>query len=98
LERLAPDIAYLTGSRINHPALTSFEVVDRVRIDKQEVDSSLRQHDCGQLEIKKRGVDHRLIEKFSAAKYGGSQPLVLILTRIRDQHIALVCRRVRVDA
>ncbi|MGI9516856.1 MAG: hypothetical protein ACR2NP_07430, partial [Pirellulaceae bacterium] len=39
LERLAPDIAYLTGARILHRALTAFEVLDRVRIDKRQVDA-----------------------------------------------------------
>ncbi len=93
LQRMAADIACLTGVQIEHGALAAFEVLDCLRLDKRLVESCLKQHHCGQLEVKKRGVDHRLIEKFAATKYNGSESLVLILTRHQEQYVALVCRR-----
>ncbi len=93
LTRLAADVQYLTGAEVDFPALTRFRVLERCRVDDKEVRERLRFYDAGHLEIKKRGVEHQLIDRFAKLKLSGDQSLVLVLTRLRDKYIALICKR-----
>ena len=94
LKRIASDVQYLTGSQCQHAALTSFRVLDVCKLNRKAITDSLQGHSIGRLEIKKRGVDHSLIEKFSNLKVAGDQAGVLVLTRVMDQYVAIVCQRV----
>ena len=93
LKRLASDIQYLTGAITWHSALTRYEILETCRIDKRAVSACLAGNDCGQLEIKKRGVDHELIQRFSSMDMKGNTPLVLVLTRLQKKFLAIICKR-----
>ncbi len=99
LQRIATDISYLTGDQpVPHGALVSFEILTTTRLKQKEIVSALQAHDCGPLEIKKRGVDYRLMESFARQSFPGRQPLTLVLTRLGQRHAALICRRLPDDS
>ena len=93
LKRLAEDIAYLTGGDCFHPALQRFEVLEACRVDLREVEDVLKKHHAGSVELKKRGVGQELMDRFVKIKLHGDLPIVLVLTRLQHQHLAIVCRR-----
>jgi len=98
LSRLADDIQYLTGPEVVCPAASAFRVLEICRIDQREIAARLASLQAGQLEIKKRGVDHRLMERFGQLKLKGDVALTLILSRLREQHVAVICQRVDGDS
>jgi hypothetical protein len=95
LRRIGPGIDLLVA---NDPpefaGLAAFRIVDQVPLRLPSVRAALAAHDCGPLEIKKRGVDHRLMEPFQSMRFRGSRPLVLMLTRIGGDHGCLVLERI----
>ncbi len=93
LKRLAADVPYLTGGEVRHAALTGFEILESCRLEFQSVADAMQRHRGGALEIKKRGVDESLMRPFSRLKLSGDQSLVLMLTRLADRYLAVVCRR-----
>lgn len=93
VKRLDPDIQYLTGSSIEFPGLTRFLILDRCRMDPGEVSERLASFDAGQLEIKKRGVENSLMDRFAKIKLEGGSRLTLVLTRHNNRHIAFICKR-----
>lgn len=92
---LSPNIAYLTGDApAVSPFLRSFRVLAELPLDERRLAKELRSRGIGVLEIKKRGVDidpAQLRKKLGLAGRGSG---VLILTRIRGRHRALLVERV----
>ena len=95
LDRLGETIAYLVGnSPTSHPALTAFEIVDVTAMDRRQVLQMLRRHDASLAEVKKRGVDHRIMDRFRTLKSTGDQPHTLILANTIFGKRAILTRRV----
>lgn len=94
LSRLAAEVDYLTaGQPPAFAGVTAFRILETTRLKLRDVREALRRQDGGLLEIKKRGVDHRLTEPFSRLGGGGNRPLTLVLTRTAEGHLALICSR-----
>jgi hypothetical protein len=95
LSRVDHDVEYLTGDEhIVHGALSAFEVVEVVRLDRRVIRSALEANDCRTLEVKKRGVDHTLMKPYQQMKFRGRTPLVLFLTRCFGKHLAIIGKRI----
>ncbi len=94
LRKLATDTAYLMSEQPSEvPGLTRFEILEVVKLRTAVIVQSLKAHQCGNLEIKKRGVDHHLMQNFDKLGLAGHRDLTLVLTRMRDRHVALICQR-----
>ncbi|MBF4461641.1 MULTISPECIES: class I SAM-dependent methyltransferase [unclassified Rathayibacter] len=91
---LSSGIAYLTGDEpASSPFLRSFRVLAELPLDERTLAKELRARGIGVLEIKKRGVDvdpARFRRKLGLSGRGSA---VLILTRIRGRHRALLAER-----
>jgi hypothetical protein len=87
-------IAYLTADElIETPFATAYRVKEGIPFGLKRINQYLRTLDVGELVIKKRGlaIDPERFRR--QLKYGGEQDrVVLVLTRIRDQPTALICR------
>lgn len=94
LVALAPQSMYFTGERaLEHPYLQTFAVEQVLPLDVRKLRSWFQARGVGRLEIKKRGVDimpESLREKLALA---GDEAATLIVTKVRDQARAIVCRR-----
>jgi hypothetical protein len=96
LELLQVDegVEYFTGNqRVQHGALQAFEIIDHTSLDSKRVKAMLREHDAYPAEIKKRGVDHQLMQRFAKFKSQGQQALTLVLTRLNGNKIAILAKR-----
>jgi THUMP domain-like len=96
LDWLGGPHGYLVGSEAaRHGALTAFEILETLPMDESRVRRMLEQLDCGTLEVKHRGIDHRFADAFHSRhfRFHGQRPLVLVLARHSGRHIALVCER-----
>ena len=95
LSRVDHNVEYLTGNEhLVHGAVSAFEVVVVVRLDRRDIRSALKASDCGLLEVKKRGVDHNLMKPWQQMKFSGRTPLVLLLTHCSGKHLAIIGKRI----
>jgi hypothetical protein len=88
---ISKEIAYLTSdSEIDSPMMRGFRVIDEMAFDRKKLKAYLRDRNIGTLEIKKRGVDvvPELLRKELNLK--GEIAATLILTRVGDDHRALL--------
>ena len=88
---IAPEIAYLSSDeKIDSPMMRGFRVIDEMAFDRKKLKAYLRDRNIGTLEIKKRGVDvvPEQLRKELALK--GEIAATLILTRVGDDHRALL--------
>jgi len=92
--KLDEQIAYLTADAlIDTPFATAYRVQESLPFGLKRINRRLRTLEIGELVIKKRGlaIDPELFRR--RLKYGGGQDrVVLVLTRVRDQPTALICR------
>ena len=87
------EIAYLSSDReIDSPMMRGFKVIDEMSFDRKKLKAYLRERNIGTLEIKKRGVDvvPELLRKEMSLK--GEIAATLILTRVGDDHRALIAQ------
>nr|WP_157312289.1 class I SAM-dependent methyltransferase [Microbacterium sp. MAH-37] len=92
---LDEQIAYLTGDEaLTSPFVQSFRVRETMAAHPKTINTALRAHDIGRLEIKKRGmdIDPAVFRRKLALK--GSQEATLILTRTPAGRIAILADRV----
>ena len=88
---ISKEIAYLSSdSEIDSPMMRGFRVIDEMAFDRKKLKAYLRDRNIGTLEIKKRGVDvvPELLRKELNLK--GEIAATLILTRVGDDHRALL--------
>lgn len=93
---IAPEIAYLSSDeKIDSPMMRGFRVIDEMAFDRKKLKAYLRDRNIGTLEIKKRGVDvvPEQLRKELALK--GEIAATLILTRVGDDHRALLAEPLR---
>jgi len=92
--RMAVDLAYLTSSDPDdHPLLSQFEIVDAFPMDLKRTIDYLRQHKVGIVEIKKRGVNKLVIDRYERMKLSGPNRATIILTRIGTRQLVAIARR-----
>ena len=95
LRSIAPGAVYLTGdSSMASALLTPFEIQEVLPLDLKRIKALVRARGIGQLEVKKRGVDHDPAAIQKQLRGPGSERATLILTRIKDDAIAILARRV----
>ena len=93
---IAPEIAYLSSDeKIDSQMMRGFKVIDEMAFDRKKLKAYLRDRNIGTLEIKKRGVDvvPEQLRKELALK--GEIAATLILTRVGDDHRALLAEPLR---
>ena len=85
------EIAYLSSEvEIDSPFMRGFRVVDEMAFDRKKLKAYLRDKNIGTLEIKKRGVAVVPEQLRKEMSLKGENAATLILTRIGDDHRALV--------
>ena len=87
------EIAYLSSDQqIDSPMMRGFEVIDNLAFDRKKLKAYLRDNNIGTLEIKKRGVDVVPEQLRKELSLKGEIAATLILTRIGDDHRALIAK------
>ena len=90
------EIAYLSSDQqIDSPMMRGFEVIDELAFDRKKLKAYLRDKNIGALEIKKRGVDVVPEQLRKELSLKGEIAATLILTRIGDDHRALIAKPLR---
>ena len=90
------EIAYLSSDeKLDSPMMRGFEVVDEMAFDRKKLKAYLRDKNIGTLEIKKRGVDVLPEQLRKEMSLKGEIAATLILTRIGDDHRALIAKPLR---
>ena len=88
---ISKEIAYLTSdSEIDSPMMRGFRVIDEMAFDRKKLKAYLRDRKIGTLEIKKRGVDVVPEQLRKELNLKGEIAATLILTRVGDDHRALL--------
>lgn len=87
-------IAYMSSPSYEPtPFAQGFEVIESVPYSLKNIQSLLKNHSIGELEIKKRGIDvdpHTLRQKLS---FEGTEHRTLILTRVQGTKTAILAKR-----
>ncbi len=90
---ISREIAYLSSDReIDSPMMRGFRVVDEMAFDRKKLKAYLRERNIGTLEIKKRGVDVAPEQLRKEMSLKGEIAATLILTRVGDDHRALIAQ------
>lgn len=95
LHTFAVNLPYLTGDHsLADPLLAGFEVIDVLPFRLKQLTAYCRQHNIGQVEVKKRGVecDPASVQRQLAG--AGSAAATILIARRDTKAIAIVARRV----
>lgn len=85
-------IAYLTADDApRSPWVRGWPVLDWMPFHVKSLRAYLRQHDVGQVTVKKRGSPVTPEALIPQLKLKGAQERVLVLTRCREQPVVLIC-------
>jgi len=88
---ISREIAYLSSDiEIDSPLMRGFRVIDEMAFDRKKLKAYLRDRNIGTLEIKKRGVDVVPEQLRKELSLKGEIAATLILTRVGDDHRALL--------
>jgi hypothetical protein len=94
LEILAPDIPYFTADRrLDNRLWARFALVCEMPANAKKVLHELTRLEVGRLEIKNRGVDENLSDRFRGLKTRGSNSAAVILAPIRNRPTAIIVKR-----
>lgn len=95
LNLLDPNIAYLSGKQaIESSFIKGYQIEACLPLKFKQINHYLRQHQIGQVNIKQRGTglsSERVVKQLKPVKSGLERTLILI--RIKDDHLALICSR-----
>ena len=90
---ISREIAYLSSDvEIDSPLMRGFRVIDEMAFDRKKLKAYLRDRNIGMLEIKKRGVDVVPEQLRKELSLKGEIAATLILTRVGDDHRALIAQ------
>jgi hypothetical protein len=96
LNRIAPEIVYLTGDQvIENRLLSRFIVIEVVAFNLSETISVMKRHQIGTIEVKQRGVPEYVAEPFKRIKPMDGEPGVIFVTRDSQNQIVVVAKRDR---
>ena len=88
---ISREIAYISSDvEIDSPLVRGFRVLDEMAFDRKKLKAYLRDRNIGTLEIKKRGVDVVPEQLRKELSLKGEIAATLILTRVGDDHRALL--------
>jgi THUMP domain-like/Methyltransferase small domain len=88
-------IAYLTGDiPIDSPFASCFRVIETFAYDERQLTRELASREIGTLEIKKRGVDIDPSTLRKRLHLTGDASATLIVTRVGERRLAILCERV----
>jgi hypothetical protein len=94
LHAIASGAIYLTGPQlISDAALASFEVMEVLPFRLKPLKSLLRERGIGNLEIKKRGVEHDPAEIRRQLQLRGDLSATLLIARVDKRVLAILARR-----
>lgn len=94
LQAIASGAIYLTGpQRICDAALACFEVMEVLPFRLKPLKSLLRERGIGNLEIKKRGVEHDPAEIRRQLQLRGDLSATLLIARVDKRVLAILARR-----
>jgi len=89
---LDPRIAYITANTLTStPWASCYEIVEEIPFSLKRVRHALRARNIGNVTIKKRGSAVDIERLRRDLRLSGEKSLTLILTRIADAPIALLC-------
>ncbi|MFD0774615.1 hypothetical protein ACFQZ2_11820, partial [Streptomonospora algeriensis] len=92
---LDPDIAYITSERlVATPFCRAFEVHETMPFSLKRLRSSLRDKGAGTVTIKKRGSAVDVDKLLRDLKPRGPESAVVVLTRVGDRPLYLLCSEV----
>jgi SAM-dependent methyltransferase len=97
MHKIDPQIAYLSSNAlIETPFAVAYEVEEAMPFGLKRIRARLRALDPGELVIKKRGIgiDPAQFRRELKHKGGDGAQMVLILTRVQERPVALICRAV----
>ncbi len=93
---VGPSIAYLTGAvPTASPFMSTFAIDAELPFDRLAIRKELRRRGIGRLEIKKRGVDLDPATFRTFLGLEGDGEATLVVTRLADRRVALICRRLQ---
>ena len=96
LNLFSSEIAYLTSNQlVDSPWLKKYRLVENLPFDRKKLKTYLTQQNIGSLEIKKRGADITPEQLRKELNLKGDKPATLIITRVNNQHRALVVEPVK---
>ncbi|BDI28756.1 methyltransferase [Capsulimonas corticalis] len=91
-----PQIAYLIAPElISTPFATAYEIVERFPYHFKTLQKALNARGVGRVVVKKRGVPHEPEAVIKQLKLKGTEEMTVVLTRMGDKQIAILCRRVQ---
>ncbi|GAB2848031.1 class I SAM-dependent methyltransferase [Actinocorallia aurea] len=89
-----PRIAYITSDAlVATPYTAAYEIREVLPFSVKRLKAALRAHDVGALTLKKRGFAADLDRLRRDLRTTGSRPGTVVLTRIGDAPVALICGR-----
>jgi hypothetical protein len=90
-----PDIAYLYADTLCDTALaTAYRVAEVLPFHVKKIKGALRQRRIGRLTVKKRGADIDPERLRRELRPSGENTATLVVTRLAERHVALLCERV----
>jgi SAM-dependent methyltransferase len=90
--QIDPQIAYLTGNTgIRTPFARAWRIVEWMPFQLKRLRARLRALDAGVVTVKKRGSALDTDDLARRLSGPGSQELVVVLTRVADRPVALIC-------
>lgn len=93
---LAPGSVYLTSDEAScSPLFATFDVQEVLPLDLKRIKALVRERGIGQLEVKKRGVEVDPAAVQKQLRTAGDERATLILTRIKEDAIAILARRIQ---
>ncbi|ROO90212.1 hypothetical protein EDD29_7930 [Actinocorallia herbida] len=89
-----PRIAYITSDAlVGTPYTAAYEIHEVLPFSVKRLKAALRAHDIGVLTLKKRGFAADLDKLRRDLRPAGSRPGTVVLTRIGEAPVALICGR-----
>jgi hypothetical protein len=90
--QLDPQIAYLTADhdRVS-PYARAWPILQQLPFNLKQLQRTLRDYDVGAVTVKKRGSPLETDQLARRLSGNGTQPLVVVLTRVANQPTALIC-------
>ncbi len=96
LNAISPEIAYLTGKEpISSPWLKGYQIIEDMPFDRKKLSAFLNKRDVGALQIKKRGADVIPEQLRNELNLKGSQPAIIVITRVNNKHRVLLVEPLR---
>jgi SAM-dependent methyltransferase len=91
-----PRIAYITSDKSRAtPFARGYEIHEVLPFSVKRLRAALRRHDAGTLTIKKRGFAADIERLRRELRPSGSRECVVVLTRVGDAPVALICTALR---